>query len=83
MPKIRVEYKRDECIGAAACAAVNPEKWEIKEDGLADLIGSKLRKDGFYELEISDADLENMMLAAESCPVNVIHIYDKNGNKLI
>ena len=35
--KYIVEYEREGCIGAAACVAVQPEAWEIVDDGKADL----------------------------------------------
>jgi len=80
--KYRVEYTRGECIGAFACVAVLPKYWEVAQDGKANLIGCK--KDGDkYIIEIDESELEQMKLSAESCPVNVIHIYDEDGNKII
>tara|TARA_Y100000310_G_C20580496_1_gene762732 strand:- start:153 stop:419 length:267 start_codon:yes stop_codon:yes gene_type:complete len=85
--KYRVVYDRSCCIGAAACVAVQSEKWEINsEDGKADLIGSsESLEDGktSWIVEFDDEDLEKFMEAAQVCPVNVIHIYDEDGRKLI
>ena len=85
--KYRVVYDRSACIGAAACVAVQPEKWEINsEDGKADLIGSnKILEDGktTWVVEFSDEEFEKFMESAQVCPVNVIHIYDEDGKKLV
>lgn len=82
----RVEHIKDECIGCAACASVCPEYWKMTEDGKSSIIGGK--KESFGEslgpqTEGFDCNKE----AAESCPVNCIHIYeikdDGSENKLI
>ncbi len=72
--KYVIEYDREGCIGAAACAAVS-KNWVINpEDGKAD----------YKEVEISEEELEENIEAARSCPVNVIHIKRKdNGERLI
>lgn len=72
--RYRVEYDREGCIGAAACAAIHPDGWKMADDGLADCL--------VYEFD--EDELERQMEAAECCPVNVIHIIDtKTGEKLI
>ncbi len=72
--KYRIEFDRENCIGAASCAAVNPDNWEISmQDGKADV----------KKKEIDEEELRQNMDAAQACPVNVIHIYDEEGRKLI
>ena len=73
----KIVYYRDECIGATTCTEFF-KKFKMAKDGKADLKGSK-KQDGDFILEISEKELEEVMQAARSCPVNVIHIYD--GNK--
>lgn len=72
--KYVIEYDREGCIGAAACAAVS-KNWVISpEDGKAD----------YLEAEFSDNELEENVEAARSCPVNVIRIKRKdNGEKIV
>ena len=41
MTKYKIIYDRDNCIGAAACVAVNPEYWVLKEDGKASIVSNK------------------------------------------
>lgn len=72
--KYKIEFDRENCIGAAACAAVNPDNWEISmQDGKANV----------KKTEIDETELRQNMEAATACPVNVIHIYDEEGKKLI
>lgn len=72
-----LEHNRPECIGCGACAAVAPEFWEMNDDGKADIIDCRMREDdGWEEKDLEKKDFDQNLEAAQSCPVNVIHIYD-------
>jgi ferredoxin len=78
----KIVYNRDDCIGAAACIAAFPERWEMADDGKADLKGGKPNDDNsVQELEITQEEFQKMMDSAQACPVNVIHIIDLETNK--
>ena len=82
MARYRIIYDRDGCIGAAACAALDPERFEMNEDGKADLLKGNEKKDGDWILEVDE--LGDALEAAEACPVNVIKIIDlETGEELI
>ena len=82
--KYLIEHDRPNCIGCGACVAVAPEHWDMNDDGKADIINGKNRKDEWQELEISEEEFKVNMEAAESCPVNVIHLKRlKDNEKLI
>ena len=82
--KYKLEHDRPNCIGCAACAAVAPKFWTMHEDGKSDIVGCKNREDGWEELDIEEKDFISNKEAAESCPVNVIHIVKKDtGEKII
>ena len=86
--KYTIDHDRPNCIGCGACVAVAPEFWEIKEaDGKSDVIGAKrIEEKGETvreTLDIADKDFAKNKEAAESCPVNVIHLMDKSGKKII
>ena len=83
MPKCQIQHDRPNCIGCAACAAVAPDFWEMNDDGKSDIIGSKNREDGWEELDIEEKDFQLNKEAAEACPVNVIHLIDKETKKRI
>ena len=84
MGKFLLEHNRPDCIGCGACAAVAPEFWEMNDDGKSDIKNGKSRQDGWQELEVEEKDFEKNKQAAESCPVNVIHLKNKEtGEKII
>jgi len=92
MRKYTIKYDRIGCIGAAACAAVAPDFWEIDADGKANLLKGNKIDDANWELTLSEEELgdkfdevfEKHRDAAESCPVNVIKIIDEEtGEELV
>lgn len=89
--KYKIVFDRKNCIGAAACAAVAPDFWVMKEDGKADLVGYEKDDNGnqilFLTTKLSPEELKKSLKlnkeAAEVCPVQVIHVYDvETGEKL-
>ncbi len=83
MAKHQIQHDRPNCIGCAACAAVAPDYWEMHDDGKSDIKNSKLLETGWEELDIEEKDYQLNKEAAEACPVNVIHIVDKETKKKI
>ncbi len=82
MAKYKIKYNRPECIGCGVCAANCPKFWEMDDnEGKSNLKGAENLDNGSAELEIDDNYLECNMEAAESCPVNVIHIIDKDSGE--
>ena len=83
--KYKIEHNRPECIGCGVCVAVSDKFWEMNSEGKAHLKESKHleNKEEWETKEIEDEDLQINKEAAESCPVNVIHIRDKKGNIII
>lgn len=81
MVKIKVIYDKSTCIGAAACAAMDPKYFEIDSDGKAILKGAK-EVEGKFVLEIDDND--DTYQAAESCPVRAIKLINlETGEEII
>ncbi|MFC1801221.1 ferredoxin [Nanoarchaeota archaeon] len=68
MPKITL--KKNECIGCGACVAVCGDFFEMGDDGLAHLKGSK--EEDVEELEVKDTKCTEE--AIESCPVRIIKV---------
>ena len=71
MAKFEIKQERAKCIGCGACASVCPDNWVMKPDGKS--IPKKKAMD----------DLGCNMQAAKGCPVNIIHIFEAAGRKLI
>lgn len=72
---ITIRHKVAECIGCRHCADTAPQYFEMDEDGIAQLIGSKTcgvfqTGQGFEE------DRTELEESEEGCPVNIIHLDD-------
>lgn len=70
MAKYKIKILRDLCIGAASCVAISPKVFELDSEAKAVI------------LEPKDDTNENILAAAQSCPVNAIIIEDENGNQV-
>lgn len=69
-----VTHYRKKCIGCGSCVMLAPQTWSISEqDGLAMLEGSR-QKGEVYVGAILETDLEDNLLAQESCPVRIIKV---------
>lgn len=66
----KVIVDRDTCIGAAPCVTIAPGVFQLDEDNKA------------YVVDQKGADAETILLAAQSCPVQAIKIYDENGAQI-
>ncbi len=64
---MRIEVKRDLCIGASSCIAVAPGVYELDDDMKA------VVKDAAAQ------DAETIIESAKSCPTKAIYIYDDAG----
>jgi len=69
MPKYVIEHVRDDCIGCGVCSQLCPDNWEMTEDGKSKPLSTELE------------DLGCNMEAAQSCPVNCIHIYEMSDGE--
>ncbi|MBI5045835.1 MAG: ferredoxin [Candidatus Niyogibacteria bacterium] len=71
MAKIaKIYVDRSVCIGAAPCVAVAPGVFALDEENKA------------YVIDEHGADDEIILLAAKSCPVQAIHLFNENGEKI-
>ena len=88
MPQFKIEHDRPNCIACGACAAVTPQFWEMSPaDGKSDIKGSERIMNGseiiLEKLQIEEKDFTTNKEAADACPVNVIHLFKENGEKII
>ena len=74
MAKYKVLHFKKDCISCGACAAIAPDLWEMDAEGLAQLKGSKCADDHWEkDVDTEDARAQHEE-AAQSCPVNIIHV---------
>ena len=78
MSKHKIIHIKKDCISCGACAAICPEYWEMDDEGLAHLKGSK-KVNSDWELDISteEARVKNQE-AADVCPVQIIKLKKLN-----
>ena len=81
--KYTLQHDRPNCIGCAACEAVAPSFWEMNEDGKSDIKNGNNLDTGWQDLDIEEKDFEANKEAADSCPVNVIHLVNKKTGEKI
>ena len=81
--KYILQHDRPNCIGCAACEAVAQDFWEMNSDGKSDIKHGKTVQKGWQELELEEKDFKINKEAAESCPVNVIHLVKKETGERI
>jgi len=73
---MKIIHEKSKCIGCGACAAICAKMFEMDESGIAQLKNSVINPDSkSYEIEVED--LACAKDAAESCPVEIIHIVEK------
>ena len=75
--KLRLEYFREKCIGAAACTASHPERFFLDDEKKAVVKGASRVNGSFVlEREFSDSEALKIISAAEACPVNAYKLTD-------
>lgn len=85
MAKITIKVDPNMCIGAAACVTVAPESFALNTENKAWVLDHGKNPDGDkYErtVEVTDEERDNLILAAESCPVLAVTILDETGAQL-
>ena len=67
---MKIVVDREVCLTIASCVALAPDVFELDEDGKARV------KDP------TGADQATILLAAQSCPVDAITIFDDDGRQI-
>jgi len=81
MTKLKVEYFLDKCVGNRQCIYNDPKSFNFV-NGKAAMKGSKKEKDAWTVTKgYSGSDLNNIINAAKSCPVNAIRVTDAGTGK--
>jgi ferredoxin len=67
----RIVVDRQGCIGARSCALIAEKVFIMDDENLA-YVGD----------DLNDTDDETIKMAAQSCPVLAVHLYNKKGEKV-
>lgn len=83
--KVKIKVDPNLCIGVAACVTVAPETFQLNNKNKAEVLDHGQAPGGpsyEREIEVTEEELQNLLLAAESCPVLAVYIYDGEGRQL-
>ena len=70
--KYQVKVIGNKCIGAASCVAVAPKAFRLNDQQIAEILDT-----------VAEENDENLLLAAQSCPVMAIEVVDtETGEKV-
>ena len=67
----KIYVDRKACIGVATCVVIAPDAFDLDDEGIA------IVKEGAEKL-----DDNKLLMAAQSCPVLAIHLFDEDGNRI-
>lgn len=66
----KIQVDRVKCIGANSCVAMAPGVFQLDEENLAYIVDPNSETD------------DAVMLAAQSCPVLAVLLFDENGKQI-
>lgn len=81
----KITVDRNLCIGAASCVAVAPGAFELDNENKAVILKADGTADSGpveYGVLRDKADMDMILLAAQSCPTRAIILHDENGNQI-
>ena len=74
MAKHKITHLKKDCISCGACAAINPDFWQMDDEGLAHLKGAKQVGDNWELVINTEEDRASNQEAVDVCPVQIIKI---------
>lgn len=83
--KIRIIVDPDLCIGAASCVTIAPETFQLNVENKAEVLDHGQAPEGpsyEREMDVTDEELQNIILGAQSCPTLAITIVDEVGTQV-
>ena len=73
MPKVTVQIDPSSCILAANCVGIEPKLFQIGQEAYVELIdASGVSRGTEYTFEATDAEMERIEEAVDSCPTQAI-----------
>ncbi|MBI2671676.1 ferredoxin [Candidatus Woesearchaeota archaeon] len=83
MPKLRIEINKTACIDNENCVKNDPKNFEIKNEKAVMKKGITNDALSYLEINTSEKEAENIIRAANSCPVNAIKVINLETKKEI
>ena len=83
MPKITVKVDHAACSGIGSCIETSAKFFKFDDENRAIVISNETGDANAAQiLEVSDAEAKEILLAAESCPMVAISVFDEGGAQL-
>jgi ferredoxin len=83
MPKLRIEIDRKACVDNENCVKNDSKNFEIKNEKAVMKKGVTNDSLSYLEINASEKEAENIIRAANSCPVNAIKVINLETKKEI
>lgn len=83
--KLKIKVDPDLCIGAASCVTIDPATFQLNADNKADVLDHGVAQgSASYErdIEATEDEKDNIILAAQSCPTLAVFVFDEAGTQL-
>jgi ferredoxin len=83
--RITIKVDPDLCIGAASCVTIAPETFQLNDENKAYVLDHGTEPTArSYErvVDVTQAEMDNIVLAAQSCPTLAVFVFDENGNQV-
>jgi ferredoxin len=83
MPKLTVKVDHDACSGIGSCIETSARFFKFDDENRAIVISNETGIAKAEQiLEVSDAEAQEILSAAESCPMVAISVFDETGSQL-
>lgn len=83
--KYKIKVDPDLCIGAASCVTIDPATFQLNAENKAEVLDHAQELGGptyEREVEMTEAEKDNLLLAAQSCPTLAIYIFDESDTQI-
>lgn len=82
----KITFDREACVSTMNCTAEAPDYWDEADDGKVDLVNSVYNEESLLHevvVKLNEEAFEENLMAADSCPVEVIVIYDQETGEIV
>ena len=83
MPKLTVRVDHDACSGIGSCIETSPKFFRFDAENRAVVISNETGEtQASQTLTVSEAEADELLQAAESCPMIAISLHHENGSQI-
>lgn len=83
MPKLTVKVDHAACSGIGSCHDISPKFFQLDSENRAVVTSNETGDTNAEQmLTVSDAEYQEILSAAESCPMVAIGVWDESGGQL-